>query len=73
MTEEQENIINEFNLYLEKIKQIGRKARGNYLSWARYLSKTYDLAAICTEEDVVDILGKEWLLSWVRCLYNEEK
>ena len=43
MTEEQENIINEFNLYLEKIKQIGKKARGNYLSWARYLSKTYDL------------------------------
>ena len=73
MTEEQENIIKEFNLYLEKIKQIGRKARGNYLSWARYLSKTYDLASICTEEDVVDILEKERLLASVRYIYNKEK
>ena len=31
MTEEQENIINEFKLYLEKIKPIGRHARRNYL------------------------------------------
>lgn len=73
MTEEQENIIFEFNLYLEKIRGIGRKARGNYLSWARYLSKTYDLASICTEEDVVDVLEKERHLASERTIYNKEK
>lgn len=73
MTEEQENIINEFNFYLEKIKGIGRKARGNYLSWARYLSKTYDLASVCTEEDVVDILNKEQQLASGRTFYNKKK
>ena len=73
MTEEQENIINEFNLYLEKIKQIGRKARVNYISWSKYLARTYDLASICTEEDVVDILEKERLLASERNKYNKEK
>ena len=73
MTEGQENIIKEFNLYLEKIKRIGIKARGNYLSWARYLSKTYDLASVCTEEDVEEILEKERQLSMGRTFYNKKK
>lgn len=56
---EQENIINEFSLYLEKIKDVGKKARGNYLSWARYLMKTHDLLGIRTEEDVTHIIEAE--------------
>lgn len=56
---EQEIIINEFNLYLEKIKGIGSQARGNYLSWARFLMKTHDLTAIRTEDDVKRILDEE--------------
>lgn len=70
MTEEQENIINEFNLYLEKIKQIGKKARVNYISWSKYLARTYDLASICTEEDVEMILEKERQLASGRDVYN---
>ena len=70
MTEEQENIINEFNLYLEKIKQIGRDARHNYLSWAKHLMKSYDLASVCTEEDVEMILEKERQLASERNVYN---
>ena len=70
MTEEQENIINEFNLYLEKIKQIGKKARVNYISWSKYLARTYDLASICTEEDVEMILEKERQLASERNVYN---
>ena len=70
MTEEQENIINEFNLYLEKIKQIGRDARHNYLSWAKHLMKSYDLASICTEDDVEMILEKERQLASGRDVYN---
>lgn len=56
---EQENIIKEFNLYLEKIKDVGKDARGNYLSWARFLIKTHDLIGIRTEEDVTRILEEE--------------
>lgn len=56
---EQENIINEFNLYLEKIKGINKQSRGNYLSWARFLIKSHDLLAIRTEEDVKRILDEE--------------
>lgn len=70
MTEEQENIINEFNLYLEKIKQIGKKARVNYISWSKYLARTYDLTSICTEEDVEMILEKERQLASRRDVYN---
>lgn len=70
MTEEQENIINEFNLYLEKIKQIGRDARHNYLSWAKHLMKSYDLASVCTEEDVEMIVEKERQLASGRGVYN---
>lgn len=70
MTEEQENIINEFNLYLEKIKGIGRKARVNYISWSKYLARTYDLASISTEEDVEMILDKERQLASERSVYN---
>ena len=72
MTEEQENIINEFNLYLEKIKQIGRDARHNYLSWAKHLMKSYDLASVCTEEDVEMILEKERQLASGREKYNKK-
>ena len=70
MTEEQENIINEFKLYLEKIKPIGRHARRNYLSWAKHLMKSYDLASVCTEEDVEMILEKERQLASERNVYN---
>lgn len=56
---ELENIINEFNLYLEKIKCINKQSRGNYVSWARFLIKTHDLLAIRTEEDVKRILDEE--------------
>lgn len=70
MTEEQENIINEFKLYLEKIKPIGRHARRNYLSWAKRLMKSYDLASVCTEEDVEMILEKERQLASERNVYN---
>ena len=70
MTEEEENIINEFNLYLEKIKQIGRDARHNYLSWAKHLMKSYDLASVCTEEDVEMIVEKERQLASGRGVYN---
>ena len=72
MTEEQENIINEFNLYLEKIKQIGRKARVNYISWSKHLARTYDLASVCTEEDVEMILEKERQLASGREKYNKK-
>lgn len=72
MTEEQENIIKEFNLYLEKIKQIGRKARVNYISWSKHLARTYDLASVCTEEDVEMILEKERQLASGREKYNKK-
>lgn len=72
---EQENIINEFNLYLEKIKGIGKQARGNYLSWARFLMKSHDLLAIRTEEDVQRILDKEKQLMTLpeRHVYKTER
>lgn len=73
MTKGQEDIIYEFNLYLEKIKGIGKKARVNYISWSRYLAQTYDLASVSTEDDVAQILEKERLLSKGRTKYNKGK
>ncbi len=59
MTAEQENIVREFGLYLEKIKGINKQSRGNYLSWTKYLMKSHDLLAIRTEDDVTRILERE--------------
>ncbi|MDY3847897.1 MAG: hypothetical protein SOZ58_06215 [Prevotella sp.] len=70
MLEGQENIIKEFDLYLEKIKQIGRKARVNYISWSKYLAKKYDLASVSTEEEVEAILEKERQLASKRAVYK---
>lgn len=59
MTAEQENIVREFGLYLEKIKGINKQSRGNYLSWTKFLMKSHDLLAIRTEDDVTRILERE--------------
>lgn len=55
-------LIQEFDLYLQKIKGIGKKARGNYLSWTRFLMKNHDLSKIRTEDDVKKILEMEEMM-----------
>lgn len=55
-------LVNKFDLYLQRIKGIGDGARGNYLSWTRYLMKTHDLAAIHNEADVEKILNIEEMM-----------
>lgn len=56
---EQETLLKDFNDYLNEIKSISSKARGNYISWARYLMKYHHLDEMNDEEDINKILNIE--------------
>lgn len=72
--QEKQNIINEFNLYLREIKEVGKRARVNYISWARFLMRSYDLSKVITKEQIEVILKNErsLLSSPDRKVYKKE-
>ena len=61
MTKEQEDIINEFETYLVKIKGIGKRSRKNYLSWSSWLMDQFGIETLVDEEgmnEIVEIVNK---------------
>ena len=58
MTKEQEDIINEFETYLVKIKGIGKRSRKNYLSWSSWLMDQFGIETLVDEEGMNEIVEK---------------
>lgn len=70
-----DEFLEDLNLYLKKFDCVNPKSRGNYISWTRFLMKTYNLEDIETEDDVERILKLEkgqQLLS-ERTIYKKPK
>lgn len=61
----------DFYRFLTADADIGVRARTNYMSWLRFLSETYPLAANLTEDDVDEIIANENILRLDRNKYTK--
>lgn len=62
MTEKEKELLEYFDRYLADIKCIGKKARGNYISWAKFLVEKHNLTNIYRNEDIDKIIHLEGYL-----------
>ena len=58
MTKEQEDIINEFGIYLVRIKGLGERSRKNYLSWSSWLMEKFGIETLVDEAGMNEIVEK---------------
>lgn len=61
----------DFYQYLVGPDGVGLRSRTNYMSWLKFLSKTYSLKADLTENDIEDILAAEEEARSVRDIYTK--
>ena len=65
--------ISDFYHWMAQFEEVNAKSRTNYISWLKFLSKTYDLDEHLSDDDIQSIIEHESKLLSTRQIYKNEK